>query len=1253
MDTIPLSNPMDDPPHTPLDGLDPAELLRQGAADDTFVEGAGPGFCLPSLGELASLFPQLEILEIIGQGGMGAVYKARQKELDRIVAVKILPPAIGQSEAFSNRFAREAKALAKLNHAGIVTIYEFGQADGLYYILMEFVDGVNLAQLMKTGRISPREALAIVPQICDALQFAHDQGIVHRDIKPENILLDRLGRVKVADFGIAKLIGADEFAASSFASGEVLLTEVGKIMGTPQYMAPEQIDHPSEVDHRADIYALGVVFYQMLTGELPGKRVEAPSRKVHIDVRLDEIVLRAMEKDPELRFQQVSVMKTRVDDLGAETVEVPEVKPEPPTVKSRSTGRMVAIGCGVFCLIGVLALFVLAAVFWLLTPKRNEAVEREVQASRRAQEEFRAKAQAGHENDRSVISDSPVRAAQVFPLERGGALGGVDLDTGKFVNFAPTGGIDDPAAAVRWREENGIDLLLDLDSARPGVLVGGTQVKDVAAEWWDDTPEPGMVEAVLPPWEKKSLFDERMTFLAAEGPSSGTRTHVCRTLAGSVGILRIGPTHTASGVRAEWRMIVNRHSEKDAVSSVTIMLNADGSQNFQGEPVSDEVLRKTLENLKAANPNLAVTLRTDERLSYSRVIEMLDRLAKLGIANVAFATEPGKDGPRGDVPQLRRLDWQDQVEACAGEAWLPSGEVDRSNDWMPPIGRVKISQTKAAKENPRFLCLWFSHPLFDRQSVAEISLLDADGKKSLELPTREKAIGAIPAAPENANTGWITVTLCAGKKGQIPPKATVILRYSGGAWQFWTEIAPDFRGTRTLGDDVMLSDPGQNSDGNAFIQITRGASADEQFDFVAITRDGRRHERNAHSESATGKVSTERFSFDTPLSQVKSFECRKRPIHGMSWPVVLKETAATSGKMKIDFDRAGDSMQNIVYRFQQEYGGRLCFENLDFDMKQDTMTLGRRISMLEEKQRDQKLTAREVELLKDARRLRKEEKLGDETVIDVGERYEGNIVADSIEDFLNQLTKDTPYDWTSTDGKGSWVVLPRAGTRLNYPVTLDTGDLTVEEAVAKVIEQRPAGSEIGVGQVDTRPVAPGTDSDPWLHVKCKPANFVGIPAWRALCMIGEGARPDSLWELAGYKEHRMLGIFPGSGMEHPIVSEAQAWLVAIDRGDYPKSLEQSAGFFRTKVTLDQWRQSMESSRKSLGEVKSRKLRAATEAKSSPDAPDGRFLVMEFHTEFAAGKAAAETVTFMQEPDGIWRFAGYSLNPASAVPERGF
>ena len=305
-------------------GLCPECLIKAGLGSgvdigpETETGAARPGFVPPSIGELAGKFPQLEILELIGQGGMGAVYKGRQRELDRIVALKLLPPDIGRDAAFAGRFTREARALAKLNHPGIVTLYEFGRADGLYFLLMEYVDGVNLRRLLAGGRIAAREALAIVPQICDALQYAHDQGIVHRDIKPENILLDRRGRVKVADFGLAKIMepGGAEPPVSPEIEAAPPTGPTG-VMGTPHYMSPEQISAPGEVDHRAGIYALGVVFYQMLTGELPGRKIEPPSSKVRIDVRLDEIVLRALEREPERRYQQAGDVKTCVETLIA------------------------------------------------------------------------------------------------------------------------------------------------------------------------------------------------------------------------------------------------------------------------------------------------------------------------------------------------------------------------------------------------------------------------------------------------------------------------------------------------------------------------------------------------------------------------------------------------------------------------------------------------------------------------------------------------------------------------------------------------------------------------------------------------------------------------------------------------------------------------------------------------------------------------------------------------------------------------
>jgi len=290
-----------------LAGLCPACLFKQGATADTVAPSETAPFQPPGVDEVARLFPQLQIIALLGKGGMGAVYQARQPVLDRIVALKILPAQTAAGPGFVERFNREARALARLNHPNIVTVYEFGQVNGLSFFIMEYVDGLNLREVERAGKLSAREALQIVPQICEALQYAHDEGIVHRDIKPENILLDKKGRVKIADFGIAKILGG---------VGETELTQTQSVVGTPHYMAPEQMEKPTSVDHRADIFSLGVVFYEMLTGELPlGKFAPPSSRKVEVDVRLDDVVLRALEKDPELRYQHVSQVKTAVDTI--------------------------------------------------------------------------------------------------------------------------------------------------------------------------------------------------------------------------------------------------------------------------------------------------------------------------------------------------------------------------------------------------------------------------------------------------------------------------------------------------------------------------------------------------------------------------------------------------------------------------------------------------------------------------------------------------------------------------------------------------------------------------------------------------------------------------------------------------------------------------------------------------------------------------------------------------------------------------
>jgi tRNA A-37 threonylcarbamoyl transferase component Bud32 len=294
------------PPDAPA-GLCPRCLIRSAAG----LGEPPPAVDFPDIGDAADVarrLAQFEIIERLGQGGMGVVYKARQPQLDRIVALKILPPVDALSPDFIERFRREARTLAKLNHPNIVSVHEFGEQGGLYYFVMEYVDGANVRALLDNKTLTPTAALAIVPQVCEALEYAHEEGVIHRDIKPENLLIDKKGRVKVADFGLAKLLRREAL--------DVTLTVSGTSLGTLRYMAPEQLEKPEAVDHRADIYSLGVVLYEMLTGELPMGRFAPPSHKVRVDAKLDEIVLHALERDVERRYQHASDVKTALERVS-------------------------------------------------------------------------------------------------------------------------------------------------------------------------------------------------------------------------------------------------------------------------------------------------------------------------------------------------------------------------------------------------------------------------------------------------------------------------------------------------------------------------------------------------------------------------------------------------------------------------------------------------------------------------------------------------------------------------------------------------------------------------------------------------------------------------------------------------------------------------------------------------------------------------------------------------------------------------
>lgn len=300
-------------------GLCPACLLQAGLPEyaETNVTPPGAGFVPPDVGSLSQQLDQLEVLELIGCGGMGAVYKARQVKLDRLVALKVLRPESAEDASFAQRFEREARTLARLSHPNIIGVHDFGELvlsgptgreRRLFYFVMEYVDGRDLRRLMD-DQPERDDVLAVAAQICDALQYAHEQGVVHRDIKPENILVTDSGVVKIADFGLAKLTAQE--------AADYSLTGTHQVMGTPRYMAPEQMVGSREVDHRADLYSLGVLLYEMLTGEVPLGRFEAPSRRnSDVDARFDEVVLRAMDRDPARRQQSAAVLRQELLQLA-------------------------------------------------------------------------------------------------------------------------------------------------------------------------------------------------------------------------------------------------------------------------------------------------------------------------------------------------------------------------------------------------------------------------------------------------------------------------------------------------------------------------------------------------------------------------------------------------------------------------------------------------------------------------------------------------------------------------------------------------------------------------------------------------------------------------------------------------------------------------------------------------------------------------------------------------------------------------
>jgi serine/threonine-protein kinase len=267
------------------------------------------------------IIPGFELIEKIGQGGMGTVYKARQLSMDRVVAVKILLPSFAHEPNAVERFLREAKMVGALSHPNLTAGIDAGYQNGVYYCVMEYIEGFTLAKLLENRKpLTWNDAMQITRQIAEVLRYAEQYGLVHRDVKPENIIIDTSGTAKLMDLGLAKLVEGPSKVTS--------LTKTGLIVGTPAYVSPEQAEGKAELDIRSDIYSLGLTVFEMLTGQmaydgetpmavLARRFQETPKytllERVGVPVSVVSIVKKMTERDPAKRFQKCSELLQAID----------------------------------------------------------------------------------------------------------------------------------------------------------------------------------------------------------------------------------------------------------------------------------------------------------------------------------------------------------------------------------------------------------------------------------------------------------------------------------------------------------------------------------------------------------------------------------------------------------------------------------------------------------------------------------------------------------------------------------------------------------------------------------------------------------------------------------------------------------------------------------------------------------------------------------------------------------------------------
>lgn len=844
---------MDSPtsPNDPFHGLNPADLMAaaamptDGGADTLPLSRAE----LPSVAEIAAAFPDLEILDLIGHGGMSAVFKARQPRLDRIVALKVLPKSLAATPGFAERFTREGRVLARLSHTGIVTVHDFGESGGFCYLIMEYVDGVNLRQAMRAGRFTPEQALGIVPVMCEALQYAHSQGVLHRDIKPENILLDAQGRVKIVDFGIAKIL--DENGGD-----EMMLTQSGARLGTAPYMAPEQIEKPATVDHRADIYSLGVVFYEMLTGELPLGRFAAPSEKSSVSGGMDEVVFRALAKERERRQQSAGEFKTQVEGATMAPASHPGRQASETQVRALKLGGAVAG-----------SVFVCANVIFL-------------------RHFFQA-----------TQPDWPRRVLPWVLLNAGGFS--LILNLLLWLRYVPVNriyGVQSPATLSnpqRWYEVN---------------ACFGKH-----AFWWSSV----IFGAGIAGFYQLPRHQDAYAWAAITLMLVGVAASVVSTLVWirrhPVGGPEIRPHRLVRNIEVAIPVIVLMLFMRSFIARPYIIPHG----NEPGVAKNSRWIASHLDTGFIPGDLIAYAHESGQTwIARVVAVEPKGLLLKRGSSPEEFLMPWDKIIGKMMFPYWPREAWKAGTDAApkASDAALPPVVEGTAHalDQKPVLRFVRLQRNQQSWEWPLYspegkplddeesrrlvtassgdsmcsagaedcwLQMWFEHPDFDPYSAVGVEISDASG---LPIKDRDGSLMGPGNGLAGRNYPLMGYVLSPGRIGRLPSEVQITLRYAIGPWQLGNVIPSTWQGAGWLGKDCMLAGPGDDSRHLAFVSWSMG-SYDTLYDAVARLKNGGSTGSLDLSWAGNGGNIVQRRSFRVSLSEVESFQFRSRKIQSVTF----------------------------------------------------------------------------------------------------------------------------------------------------------------------------------------------------------------------------------------------------------------------------------------------------------------------------------------------------------------------------------